>query len=294
MRMNENIGVALLGQGAERLTAPTERACAFTRANAPMFFAVAGSLMLTARWYSLRERAAYGFRDDAGMRVWLLQECAPRRLARVQRLREYTTLTWPELDWNAADERFNKLVDSNAPPLEPTLAQRALAQCTAASQAAVLYRWLAHAAEDARLRAIAERSAAEEGDTFGHFRALYEETRAGRRLGFRPAWRTVRRAMGAARDVHVQCAFDALVAQWGPNAPFPAMTYGELTQRVAVTITAQCALSWLERLIFRPWKEIPRPLAFHVREPKQPGFRPVVMSPCDPWSGVRESARWRP
>src|SRR5688572_13270568 len=128
MRMNEKIGVALLGQGAERLPGPMQAACAFTRANAPMFFTVGASLLLTARWHSLRERAAYAFRDDPALRVWLLQECAPRRLARVQRLREYATFTWPELDWNAADERFNKLADSNTPPLEPSLAQRVLAQ----------------------------------------------------------------------------------------------------------------------------------------------------------------------
>src|SRR5688572_14243984 len=177
MRMNENIGAALLGQSAERLTAPAQRACAFTRANAPMFFAVAASLLVTARWYSLRERSAFSFRDDPALRVWLLQECAPRRLARVQRLREFATITWPELDWPAADERFNRLVDMNVPPIEPTLAQRALAQCTAASQAAVLFRWLAHAAEDARLREIAEGSAADEVDAFGRFRDLYERTR---------------------------------------------------------------------------------------------------------------------
>ena len=293
MRMNENIGAALLGQNSERLTPPTQRACAFTRANAPMFFAVGGSLLLTARWHSLRERATYAFRDDPGLRVWLLQECAPRRLARVQHLREYATITWPELDWPAADERFNKLVDANTIPIEPTLAQRALAQCTASSQAAVLFRWLAHTTEDARLRAIAERSAAEEIDAFGHFRDLYERTRA-RRLGFRAAWRTTRRAMGAARDVHVQSAFDALVAQWGPNAPFPDIAYAELTGRMAAAITGQCALSWIERIIFRPWKEKPRPLAFDGRDRTQPGFRPVLASPVDPWCAVRQKARWQP
>lgn len=294
MRLNEQIGLALLGQQAERLSSPELRPCTFTRANGPVFYAVAATLLMTARWYALRAQTADAFTAYPAFREWLLEELAPKRLVRVERLREYATITWPELDWTAADDRFNRLLDSNAPPPEACPARRALRQCVAASQTAVFFRCLTRWAEDARLRALAAQIAAEEAEAFARCRALYDETHKQHPLGFRNAWRTVSDAMRAARDVYVQCAFDALITQWGPNAPFPALSYAELTRRIAAAAQAHAELSWQERLVFKPWKEKPRPLAFDVRQRTQPGFRPVLVQDDARRTGVADKGQWRP
>ena len=294
MRLNEQIGLALLGQEAERLGSPALRPCAFTRANGPVFYAIGAALLLTARWYALRARTADAFTAYPAFREWLLEGRATARLARVERLREYVAITWPELDWNAADERFNALLDSNGPLPEPCPTRRALQQCVAASQTAVFFRCLARWVEDARLRSLAGQIAAEEAEAFARYRALYDEAHKQHPLGFRNAWRTVSATMRAARDVYVQCAFDALVAQWGPNAPFPALTYAELTRRIAAATQVHADLSWQERLVFKPWKEKPRPLAFDVRPRTRPGFRPVLAQDSAPRTGVADKGTWRP
>ena len=56
------------------------------------------------------------------------------------------------------------------------------------------------------------------------------------RVGFAAAWRTALGCVRFARDTGVRLAFDALLTQWGPNAPFPAIDYAEFVKRMKSVI----------------------------------------------------------
>lgn len=277
MKLDESIGAALIGRSVERLRLPGAfRQCAFVRVNGPIFYAVAAASLLESTAPAFVERACDDFASHKAFCDWLRSTWLPEREARVIKLREYIAVTWPEFDWSAAKDQFRAATAGVVDNPSLILAQKALARCTAVAQSTLFYRCLARWTDDPQLRDLAAGMARQDEEAFARFREVFDAASKQHALGFRAEWRAIAVSVRAARDLHVQSAFDALVAQWGPNAPFSQTPYAEFTARVAAAAFEHLKLGWPERIFFKAWKQPPRPSMPAIRPRKTPGFRAVL------------------
>jgi hypothetical protein len=113
--------------------------------------------------------------------------------------------------------------------------------------------------------------------SFDAFRGLFESVGQEERLGARASWRTVATSVRKARDIYVQDAFDTLVLEWGPNAPFPPLSYPDFVARAADAVSMHVPLGWRQRMIFKAWREAPRPPV-----PAEPPRRAQTFTPVLP------------
>ena len=295
MGMSEELGVALLGRMAERIAIPGAlRQCAFARVNGPIFYSVAAASLLESTAPGFCERALKDFADHEEFCNWLLMTWLPERQARVARLREYIAVLWPEFDWASARERYAQMAEAYLRGASGLLMSRkALARCTSTAQSALFYRCLARWADDPQLREMAELMAEQDQKALAQFRTLFERTSKAQALGFRKEWREIHCAVRSARDLYVQSAFEVLLDEWGPNAPFTQITYPDYAKRVASAVGEHLSLRWPQRIFFKAWKERPRALVPTRAEPRVPGFKPVV-PPGDRSKKVHSSPQWRP
>ena len=207
------------------------------------FYSVGAASLLEAFAPLYAERMLHFFRGDQALCDWIRNEWSPRKAARAKALREYIATTWPEFDWCAAHEQYRSAIEQNGGPgpHRATAAHEALARCVAAAQSALFYRALARWADDVVLRDMARAMAQEEALSFAYFRAAFERRARVERVGFVAAWRTALSCVRAARDTGVRLAFEAIVAQWGPNTPFPAIDYIEFAKRMKGVIERQAS-----------------------------------------------------
>lgn len=268
----------------------------FIRSNAVLFYSLGAASLLEALAPKCADRAKSVFANEPDFCDWMRTAWAPRRIARMRRLREYLALTWPEFDSGAACDRFLQVTEAqkSAPPA--SRAREALARCAAASQSALFYRCLASWAEDVRLRALAGEMAREDESAFARFRTNYETAARIERLGAWTSWRSASARIREARDVYVGSAFNALVAQWGPNAPFAPMAYAELVARVSAMVLRYGCLGWTERVVLRPWTRPPATRSVDSKPRAKTWFKPVFaprrersMHSLSPWSDSRRS-----
>lgn len=248
----------------------------FVRSNAALFYSLAAASLLEATAPRCADRASVVFTSDVDFCNWIQTVWAPRRIARMHQLRKYLALMWPEFDSAAACEQFLQAVSTPASlrPAPPAL--EALARCTAASQSALFYRCLAQWAEDVQLRALARGMADEDEIAFARFSANYKSVDRGERLGMWASWRSADACIREARDTYVKSAFDTLVLQWGPNAPFGTMAYAEFVRRIKSMVDRYGGLGWAERLVFRAWGSPPSTAPVRPGRRMIAGFRPVV------------------
>lgn len=251
---------------------------AIVHANGPFFYSVAAASLLEAFAPRYAERVLHFFRGDQTLCDWIRNEWSPRKVARAKELREYIETTWPEFDWRAAHEQYGSAIEQNGGPgpHRATAAHEALARCVAAAQSALFYRALARWADDLILRDMARVMAQEEALSFAYFRAAFERRARVERVGFVAAWRTALSCVRAARDTGVRLAFEAIVAQWGPNTPFPAIDYIEFAKRMKGVIERQARLGLPERVLFWSWKRVPRVAAVAPRQSVSKWFKPVL------------------
>lgn len=248
------------------------------RANGPLFHSVAAASLLESFAPLYAERVLHFFRGDQVLCDWIRNEWSPRKLARAKELREHIETTWPEFDWCAAHEQYRSAIEQNGGPgpHRATAAHEALARCVAAAQSALFYRALARWADDVVLRDMARVMAQEEALSFAYFRAAFERRARVERVGFAAAWRTALGCVRAARDTGVRIAFEAIVAQWGPNTPFPAIDYIEFVRRMKGVVERQARLGLPERVLFRPWGRVPQVAAVQPQQPVSKWFKPVL------------------
>lgn len=248
------------------------------RANGPLFYSVAAASLLEAFAPRYTERMLHFFRGDEALCDWIRNDWSPRKVARAKELREYIQTTWPEFDWCAAQEQYGSAIEQNGGPgpHRATAAHEALARCVAAAQSALFYRALARWSDDLILRDMARVMAQEEALSFAYFRAAFERRARVERVGFATAWRTALGCVRAARDTGVRFAFEAIVAQWGPNTPFPAIDYIEFVKRMKGVVERQARLGLPERVLFRPWTRVPQVAAVAPKQPIARWFNPVL------------------
>jgi hypothetical protein len=248
------------------------------RANGPLYYSIAAASLLEATAPQHAERLLHLYRGDHALCDWMRTEWLPRKAARARELREYVENTWPEFDWLAAHEQHRALMQEGrgAVPQRPTAAHEALARCTAAAQSALFYRAVARWADDTALREMARAMAQEESQSFAYFRAAFERRARVERVGFAATWRTTLACVRCARDTHVRLAFDVLVAQCGPNVPFPALDYLEFVRRMKSVVERHARLGLAERLLFWPWNKIPVVPVTECAQPVATSFRPVL------------------
>lgn len=247
------------------------------RANGPLFYSVAGAALLESNVALCAGRMLHFFAGDRELCAWIRGEWWPRKAARAEALRQYVQTTWPEFDWAAASDQYRDLseADGGLGPKRPTAAHEALARCTGAAQSALFYRSLARWADDARLREMARTMAQEEAASLPRFRAAFERRARVHRLGFIGAWRTALACVRTARDVHLPLAFNALLVQWGPNAPFPEIGYDEFVVRMRSVIERRGDVGTPERLLFRGWTRRPRVRIEQAAVPAPAWFKPL-------------------
>ena len=248
------------------------------RANGPLFYSVAAASLLETFAPRRAERVLHFFHGDEALCDWIRNEWSPRGAARAEKLREYIEITWPEFDWRAAHDQYRSAIEQKggSGPHRATAAQDALARCVAAAESALFYRTLARWADDVVLRDMARVMAHEETLAFAYFRSAFERRARVDHVGFAAAWRTALCCVRAARDTGVRLAFEASVAQWGPNTPFPAIDYIEFAKRMKSVIERQARLGFLERVLFRPWERIPEIPVVQPQQVVNKWFRPVL------------------
>jgi hypothetical protein len=185
---------------------------------------------------------------------------------------------WPEFDWHSSLEHYRTVGcgEGAVAPRRPTAAHEALARCVATAQSGIFYRSLSRWAEDAKLRELAAKMAADEAQSFNHFRSLYDRRLKAQGFGCTAAWLTAIGCVRSARDGHVPRAFNAINAQCAIQVPFPVLEYPEFVRRMGAVIERHGNLGTPERLLFRPWKAQLRLPALDREQRALPWFRPVL------------------
>jgi hypothetical protein len=261
------------------------RVRALVRFNTLTFHSLAVASFLETAVPLQAERLKVVFAGHVDVRLWLEQVWWPQRAGRGQRLREYVETTWPEFDWKAAYEEFYQVYRARAglDGRSPGIALEALGLCAMAAQAAVLYRALAHCADESALRALAREAACEHVAYFEYFRALFERWKRRDRVGLAAGWRALQAACRSARDLKVEAAFAPLGNYWnGARSTVPELTYDEFRQRMALLIRRHAALGSIERLLFRAWLE----RGGAAPAPQSPSALPPRVLPLVPRPGV--------
>jgi hypothetical protein len=245
---------------AQRGQSELARARAIVRFNSVMFhsLAVASFLESAAPLHAERLSAVLGAQPEA--RLWLEQVWVAQRAELGLRLREYVEATWPEFDWNTAYAEFLQPCRARAGiARRRPVALEALRLCVWETQAAVFYRSLARAADEAGLRVLAREAASAHAAFFDYFRGVHEHCKRRERVGFAATWRAPRAVCRSARELHVRGAFEALPQNWNGPRTVSELGYGEFVQRLVQLVRRHAGLGRGEQLLFRPWLKVDSP-----------------------------------
>jgi hypothetical protein len=130
--------------------------------------------------------------------------------------------------------------------------------CVWETLAAMFYRGLAQAADEAGLRALAREAAAAHAAFFDYFRDVHEHCKRRERVGFAATWRAPRAVCRSARELHMRAAFEALSQNWNGPRTVPDLSYGEFVQRLVQMLQRHAGIGRVEQFLFRPWLGIER------------------------------------
>ena len=253
MQTIPNPTTAQRGQGEQA------RARAIVRFNSVMFhsLAVASFLESAAPMHAERLSTVLGAQSEA--RLWLEQVWVAQRTELGLRLREYVEATWPEFDWNTAYADFQQPCRARAGiARRRPVALEALRLCVWETLAAVFYRGLARAADEAGLRVLAREAAAAHAAFFDYFRGVHEHSKRRQRVGFAATWRAPRAVCRSARELHLRAAFEALTHNWNGARTIPELAYGEFVERLVELVRRHAGVGRMEQLLFRPWLRVER------------------------------------
>ena len=236
------------------------RARAIVRFNSVMFHSLAAVSFLESAVPLHAERLNVVLAAQPEARLWLEQVWVAQRAELGRRLREYVEATWPEFDWAAAYAEFLQPCRARAGiDRRRPVALEALRLCVWETQAAVFYRGLARAADEAGLRALAREAAVAHAAFFDYFRGVHEHCKRHQRVGFAATWRAPRAVCHSARELHMRAAFEALPQNWNGPRTVPELPYGEFVQRLVQLVRRHSGIGRVEQFLFRPWLEIERP-----------------------------------
>ncbi len=236
------------------------RTRAIVRFNTVMFHSLAAASLLESTVPLHAERLNVVLAAQPEARLWLEQVWVAQKAELGHRLREYVEATWPEFDWNAAYAEFLQPCRTRAGiDRRRPVALEALRLCVWETLAAVFYRGLARAADEAGLRALAREAAVAHAAFFDYFRGVHEHCKRRERVGFAATWRAPRAVCRSARELHVRAAFEALPQNWSGPRTVPELPYGEFVQRLVHLVRRHAGLGRVEQFLFRPWLRIERP-----------------------------------
>jgi hypothetical protein len=244
---------------AQRGQSELARARAIVRFNSVMFHSLAAASFLETAVALHAERLNVVLAAQPEARLWLEQVWVAQRADLGRRLREYVEATWPEFDWNAAYAEFLQPcrartgIDRRRP-----VALEALRLCVWETLAAVFYRGLARAADEAGLRALAHEAASAHTTFFDYFRGVHEHCKRRERVGFAATWRTPRAVCRSVRELHVRAAFEALPQNWNGPRAVHELPYGEFVQRLVQLVQRHAGIGRVEQFLFQPWLRIER------------------------------------
>ena len=187
-------------------------------------------------------------------RLWLEQVWVAQRADLGRRLREYVEATWPEFDWSSAYAQFLQPCQARAGIVRGRpVALEVLRLCVWETLAAVFYRGLARAADEAGLRALAHEAAATHAAFFDYFRGIYEHCKRSDRVGFAATWLALPAVCRSVRDLHLRTAFEALPQNWNGPRTVPELAYGDFVSRLVQLLRRHAGIGRIERFLFRPW-----------------------------------------
>ncbi len=236
------------------------RARAIVRFNGVMFHSLAAASFLESAVSLHAERLNVVLAGQPEARLWLEQVWVAERAELGRRLREYVEATWPEFDWATAYAEFQQPCRARAGINRGRpVALEALRLCVWETLAAVFYRGLARAADEAGLRALAREAAAAHAAFFDYFRGVHDHCKRRERVGFAATWRAPRAVCRSARELHVRAAFEALPQNWNGPRTVPELAYGEFVQRLVKLVRRHAGVGRVERFLFQPWLRIERP-----------------------------------
>jgi hypothetical protein len=244
----------------QRSQSDLARARAIVRFNSVMFhsLAVASFLESAVDVHAERLNAVLAAQPEA--RLWLEHIWVAERAKLGRRLREYVEATWPEFDWAAAYSEFQQPCRARAGiDRRRPVALEALRLCVWETLAAVFYRGLARAADEAGLRALAREAASAHSAFFDYFRGVHEHCKRRERVGFAATWRAPLAVCRSARELHVRAAFEAQPQNWNGPRTVHELAYGEFVQRLVQLVRRHADVGRVEQFLFRPWLEIERP-----------------------------------
>jgi hypothetical protein len=235
------------------------RARAIVRFNGVMFHGLAAASFLESAVALHAERLNVVLAAQPEARLWLEQVWVAQRAELGRRLREYVEATWPEFDWATAYAEFQQPCRARAGiARRRPVALEALRLCVWETLAAVFYRGLARAADEAGLRALAREAAAAHAAFFDYFRGVHEHGKRRERVGFAATWRAPRAVCRSARELHVRAAFEALAQNWNGPRTVPELPYGEFVERLVQLVRRHAGIGRVEQFLFRPWLKIGR------------------------------------
>jgi hypothetical protein len=235
------------------------RARAIVRFNSVMFHGLAAASLLESAVPLHAERLDAVLAAQPEARLWLEQVWVAQRTELGRRLREYVEATWPEFDWNAAYAEFAQPCRARAGIVRRRpVALEALRLCVWETLAAVFYRGLARAADEAGLRALAREGAAAHAAFFDYFRGVHEHCKRREPVGFAATWRAPQAVCRSLRELHMRAAFEALPQNWKGPRTVPELPYGEFVQRLVQLVQRHAGIGRVEQFLFRPWLRIER------------------------------------
>jgi hypothetical protein len=235
------------------------RTRAIVRFNGVMFHSLAAVSFLESAAPLHAERLNVVLAAQPEARLWLEQVWVAQRAELGRRLREYVEATWPEFDWNAAYAEFLQPFRARAGiDRRRPVALEALRLCVWETLAAMFYRGLARAADEAGLRALAREAAAAHAAFFDYFRGVHEHYKRRERVGFAATWRALPAVCRSVRELHMRAAFEALPQNWNGPRTVPELAYGEFVQRMVHLVRRHAGIGRVEQILFRPWLKIER------------------------------------
>jgi hypothetical protein len=250
-----------------------------TRHNGLVFYGLAAASFLETAIPVHATGLLQLFSADDEITRWIERCWWPAKCGHAREMRSYIETVWPEFDWGAAYADFYEAYRPLAAVLHARHgAREALVRSASAAQASAFYRCLGTSADDAGLRHMLYRMAADESAHFAFFRRTYVQRDRSGRLGVLKAYRTVVTCVARARDVDVQVAFSHLGARhWYGDTPFAHIEYPEFVQRMGELVRRHVPLGIAQRLLFRPWWK-PRALQAVPTTARRPPARSRVLA----------------
>ena len=178
------------------------------------------------------------FSGDVALTGWLTDHWQHEEVQHGRALRAYVKAVWPEFDWDASHEKFERAYRSfcTVEALEPSRALELVARCVVETGTSTFYRAMHDYVDEPVLRKLLENIKADEAAHYAYFRRYFLTQNEKERKGFAAIVGTIWRRLSEVRGEDTYLAFKFVQSARHPEKQFDEadwLRYNRTVKRLA-------------------------------------------------------------